>query len=130
MLDSWKMKKLLAILVLILCFITPSQADDIRDFQIEGMSIGDSLLKYETKETILQNSSNLYKIDEYHSFVSFLSDSMYDGYQAHYNKNDDKFIMVSLEGIKLFKNDISKCYDLRKEIVLEVKKIFNNLNLL
>ena len=40
------MKKLLAIIILSLCFITPSQADDIRDFQIEGMSVGDSLLDY------------------------------------------------------------------------------------
>ena len=38
------MKKLLAIVVLSLFLITPSQANDIRDFQIEGMSIGDSLL--------------------------------------------------------------------------------------
>ena len=40
------MKKLLGILVLGLLLITPSQADDIRDFQIEGMSLGDSLLDY------------------------------------------------------------------------------------
>ena len=40
------MKKLLAIIVLSLCFITSSQADDIRDFQIDGISIGDSLLDY------------------------------------------------------------------------------------
>ena len=38
------MKKLLAIVVLGLCLITPSLADDISDFEIEGMSIGDSLL--------------------------------------------------------------------------------------
>jgi len=42
------MKKLLAILVLGLFLTTPSQADDIRDFQIEGISIGDSLLDYMT----------------------------------------------------------------------------------
>ena len=46
------MKKLLAIIVLSLCFIIPSQADDIRDFQIEGMSIGDSLLNFVSKKSI------------------------------------------------------------------------------
>jgi hypothetical protein len=30
----------------------PSHADDIRDFQIEGMSIGDSLLNYFSKDQI------------------------------------------------------------------------------
>ena len=39
-------KKLLRIVVLGLFLITPSHADDIRDFQIEGISIGDSLLDY------------------------------------------------------------------------------------
>ena len=47
------MKKLLGIVVLGLLFISaPSQADDIRDFQIEGMSIGDSLLDYYSKKEI------------------------------------------------------------------------------
>jgi len=44
------MKKILAILILIFILQTPSQADDIRDFQIEGMSIGDNLFDYITKE--------------------------------------------------------------------------------
>ena len=48
------MKKLLAIAVLGLFLITPSRTDDIRDFQIEGMSIGDSLLDYFSKEEILK----------------------------------------------------------------------------
>ena len=40
------MKKLLGILVLIFALQASSSADNIRDFQIEGMSIGDSLLDY------------------------------------------------------------------------------------
>ena len=49
------MKKILAILILILTFQTPSQADDIRDFQIEGMSIGDSLLDFYSEKEIKKN---------------------------------------------------------------------------
>jgi hypothetical protein len=49
------MKKFLAILILIFTLPTPSQADDIRDFQIEGMSIGDSLLDYFSEEEIKTN---------------------------------------------------------------------------
>ena len=48
------MKKLSTYLLLIFfTFQTPSWADDIRDFQIEGMSIGDSLLDYMTEDEIL-----------------------------------------------------------------------------
>jgi len=54
------MKKLLGILVLGLFLITPSWADDIRDFQIEGMSIGDSALDYFSEEEI----NNLMNMDD------------------------------------------------------------------
>jgi len=48
------MKKLSTYLFLILfSFQTLSLADDISDFQIEGMSIGDSLLDYFSEEEIL-----------------------------------------------------------------------------
>ena len=44
------MKKLLAITALSLCFMLQSQADDIQDIEIEGMSIGESLLQHLSKE--------------------------------------------------------------------------------
>ena len=49
------MKKLLVLLFSIFLLSSPSVfADDISDFQIEGMSIGDSLLDYMTEEEILK----------------------------------------------------------------------------
>ena len=53
------MKRLLAylFLVLVLNFSLQSwtKADDIRDFEIEGMSIGDSALEYFSEEKILKS---------------------------------------------------------------------------
>ena len=40
------MKRLLLILILTLSFQTFAKADDISDFEIEGISIGDNLLDY------------------------------------------------------------------------------------
>ena len=49
------MKKLLALLFSIFFLSSPSVfADDISDFEIEGISIGDSLLDYMTEEEILE----------------------------------------------------------------------------
>ena len=49
------MKKLLVFLFSLFFLSTPSAfADDISDFQIEGISIGDSLLDYMTEEEILK----------------------------------------------------------------------------
>ena len=46
------MKKLLGILVLGLFLITPSQANDISDFEIDGISIGDSILNFISEDVI------------------------------------------------------------------------------
>ena len=58
------MKKFLTILILIFSLQTPSQADDIQDFQIEGMSIGDSLLDYMSAEEIEKRKTYFYKSKE------------------------------------------------------------------
>ena len=46
------MKKLFFFFLIINLISNQSYADDIKDFQIEGMSIGDSLLKYASKNEI------------------------------------------------------------------------------
>ena len=46
------MRVFIAVLVLIFGLKSWTKADDIRDFQIEGMSVGDSLLDYFSKEEI------------------------------------------------------------------------------
>ena len=48
------MKKFFTIIALSLYFIIPLKADDIRDFQIEGISIGESLLDYLSKKKIVE----------------------------------------------------------------------------
>ena len=54
------MKKLSAYLFLILfSFQTSSWADDIQDFQIAGISVGDSLLDYFTEEEIKKKKKNI-----------------------------------------------------------------------
>ena len=52
MINSKIMKKLLGIVVLGLLWCNISLADDIRDFQIEGISVGDSLLDYFSERKI------------------------------------------------------------------------------
>ena len=46
------MRVFLAVLVLIFSLQSWTKADDIRNFQIEGMSIGDSLLDYFSEDKI------------------------------------------------------------------------------
>jgi len=46
------MRVFIAVIVLIFSLQSWTKADDIRDFQIEGISIGDSLLDYFSEEEI------------------------------------------------------------------------------
>ena len=51
------MKKLILIFILTFSFQPWTEADDIRDFEIEGISIGDNALDYFKKEEIDSNKS-------------------------------------------------------------------------
>ena len=123
------MKKLLAILVLGLLFISaPSQADDIRDFQIEGMSIGDSLLDYYSKNEIKKNTlKDEYPKSDAMKRVRFsLVDKAYESVMIHYKKNDNKFIIYGILGGIEFKN-FNNCYKTSKKISKEIGDIFPNI---
>jgi len=121
------MKKFLAILVLSLFLITPSQADDIRDFEIEGMSIGDSLLDYYSEDEIKSKIFKDYpKSDKYKRFFSYKdkSFSQYEGVQVNFKKSDKNYIIDVLAGEIEFKDNINGCLDLQKTIVRELDKMF------
>ena len=59
------MNKILLILILSLNFQSWTKADDIRDFQIEGMSIGDSLLDFATVGKINLGKRKYYNDNKY-----------------------------------------------------------------
>ena len=56
------MKRLLLILILTVNFQSWTKADDISDFEIEGMSIGDSALKYFSEKELSNKDDTIYYI--------------------------------------------------------------------
>ena len=124
------MKKLLAILILILTFQTPSQADDIRDFQIEGMSIGDSLLDHFSEEEIKIEKKYQYIYPNSNKFVqlSFESEKFdtFDFVQIHLKNNDNKSKIFSITGVLVFHNNIQACLKKKDAINIEIKELFKN----
>ena len=128
-----KIQKLLAILILIFTLQTPSQADDIRDFQIEGMSIGDSLLDYFSEEEIkkFRNYDNLpsdmmFRIAD----IEHLNMHNYDGIQVFYKPEDKKFILHSVGG-HTYCTDKSEavCEKMLENIRSDVSKTFKNIKI-
>ena len=59
------MRIFLSIVVLIFSLQSWTKADDIRDFQIEGMVIGDSALNFFSESKILSTNQNFYKGKEF-----------------------------------------------------------------
>ena len=121
-------KTLLTLFVLL--FSSSVFADDISDYEIEGMSIGDSLLNYISKEKILKE----FEIgkDDYHWTDNKFSDvyiyketEVYEYISATVKKNDDEYIIHGIRGMIDYQ-DINKCFKKQKEIVDELSSIFKN----
>ena len=123
------MKKLLLILVLLFSFQPLSTADDIRDFQIEGISIGDSLLKYYNLDQINNFFRNNYNNEKFYKLEiadqSLLNKlKKYDSLSFHFKKNDNKYIVQNLGGI-IFYDEIGDCLSEKKIITKEISEALN-----
>ena len=92
------MRFFLTLLILILSLQSFSNANDISEFEIEGMSVGDSLLNFVTKKSIKtqieDRASSVYYEKDY---VSILLKEMrnklsiYDDVKAVINPNDKSY---------------------------------------
>ena len=124
------MKKLLGILVLGLFLITPSQADDIRDFQIEGMSLGDSLLDYLSEEKIsyeIKSTNTFVYINNKFVAIHFpgsQNSEIYDRVGVTFKPNDKKYIIHEIKGYLNFPNNLKDCLKKRDSIDSELSEIF------
>jgi len=118
------MKNIIILLFFILNLQQIVKADDIRNFEIEGMSIGDSLLDYMTEKEIKKyTGKNYYKVDKF-IVVNFSLPSFetYDSVQVNYKKNDNKYIINSIGGDIDYHNNIEDCYKKKDEIVAEISE--------
>ena len=120
------MKRLLLILILTFSFQSWTKADDIRDFEIEGMSIGDSLLDNYNEEEI-KVEKQLNKKIKFLRMNIRKNLKIYDAVQVWWNKKDQNFKITHIGGILEFDNDINNCIKKQKEIGADIRKSFSNL---
>ena len=119
------MKKLSTYLFLILfSFQVPSWADDISDFQIEGMSIGDSLLDYASKEKIKNSKKTYYpKSKRFYQIILEGDYNDYDNVNIHVKKDDKKYLIAAIAGSKFFPNNLKECKKMKDKVVKEVSYV-------
>ena len=121
------MRVFIAVLVLIFSLQSWTKADDISDFEIEGMSIGDSALDFFSQNELLKNKLYYPKSKKWVMFAKSVSSfETYDSIQVHFKDSDSKYIIGTLDGSIHYKNNIKDCYKKMDEVENEISKIFKN----
>ena len=116
-------------LILVVLFLSSSVvAEDISDFQIEGISIGDSALDFFSEKQIKENEWDYYDDKTYTPVqidgLSFFT--TYDAVDFGYKTGDTKYIIHDLSGINIYKYNIEDCYKTMDEIYKELSQLFKN----
>ena len=139
------MKKLLILLFSFFILGSPSVfADDISDFQIEGISIGDSLLDYMTEDEILEGieeTKDWYQyLNEPNKYAQINLNKNFSTYDAisvliknnatnkYLTNNNEKYTILYIAGNIRYIEDFDSCLQERDEIVEILSTMFPNIN--
>ena len=125
------MKTILTFFVLF--FSSSVFANDISDFEIEGISIGDSLLDYMTIEEINNEIDFIY--GEFNNskskniaIVNYYKDlQIYEALTIDFKTNDPKFEIAGISGIIIYEDNIDNCLRKQKSIFEEVKLLLTDV---
>ena len=121
------MKKFLAILILIFVLQTPSQADDIRDFQIEGISLGDSLLNYFSEAEIKKEEKLIYpNSKKFYGITPSKKYELYDDVSFMLKSKDKDYKIYALKGLIAYENKLNECLEEKDKILKVVSSILEN----
>mgnify|MGYP006077185013 FL=1 len=123
------MMRLLLILTLTLSFQSLIKADDITDFQIEEMGIGDSLMNFVNRDEI--NNKMITNYPGSKKFSRFYKKfSQYAHVQFHFKTEDKNFIIQGIEGVNYFKKNLAKCLKEQKVVIKDIKESLTNSELI
>ena len=112
--------------LLVLFFSSSVFAEDISDFEIEGMSIGDSLLEYYSISEI-KNARNYNDLpsDMKFTIIEMPKKGRYDGLQFYYLTNNKNYKIAAVSGGMFM--DINECTKDQKKIADEISSTMNNV---
>lgn len=125
------MKYFLLTLILIFNLQSLTKAEDAKDFEIEGLSIGESLLNYISKNEIKK------KIELTKNHYSYLKDPLrfrevyffsrennfktYQTVSTMFEKNDSNYTILLIRGMIDYIENLSGCLSKRDQIAKEIE---------
>ena len=132
------MRVFIAVLVLIFSFQSLTKADYISDFEIEGISLGDSLLDHFNEKQIEKEINSEYTFR--YKKNKFLKIGVGYGEGFHLEKkidnyddigitlktNDKKYLIYGLHGRIFCDEGIDECFSKQKDIVFDLKNFLGN----
>ena len=122
------MKKILGIVFLSFFLSTSVHSNNIKDFKIENISIGDSALDY-FNETELENGELDWFNYSYKEFATSLvsGKGIYDWFKISYKSDDDNFTIEGLVGIVVKKKyDDAECNKELDSAASNISGLFKN----
>lgn len=103
--------------ILFILFSSSVIAEDIFDFQISGISLGDSLLDHYSQIEINNGLPGGNYFDDYYTDIGLDAKNQdFDGMGFFYKKNDSKYILQFISGEKKFTDDLESCFAFMDEV--------------
>ena len=120
------MRIYLIIIFLIFNLKSWSAADDLSEFTIEEISIGESLREHLTKEEINESKKFFYpNSDKFFALGIYKESEIYEHIQVSVI-NDDNYIIHSLAGTIFYDNNFEKCKTKMKLIIKDLEDSIPN----
>ena len=114
------MKKLSLYTFLVLMFYNVGVAEEIKEIEVEGMFIGDSLLEYFTEKEIKEATVPEVYPDKFEVTYNIKETSRYDFITVTYKFNDKKYKIQGISTGLNFSNNIQDCYKEQNKLVKEI----------
>ena len=108
------MKKIILLIILFSINFTFTFADDVRDFEIGGIKIGDSLLDFLSREEIIKEieinkPSYNYLTDEFGEVYLFTKFGIYERVSFFVKPKDKNFTIYSINGSISYDDKLDQC---------------------
>ena len=120
------MKNFILIIVLIFNLQSFAKAGDVQDFEIEGISVGNSAFKFFSKSEIDKRKNYVYKSKKYAMYGKDLENSNFDMVLIEFIDSGNYIVNSVIGKIFYNKNNFDECSKQENIILAELKEQFKN----
>lgn len=118
------MKIFLTVLVIIFNLQFWTKADDIREFEIEGITLYESALSHFSIDELQEDTVKNYTSDKYTTSNIYDGLKMYDYIQVSYKTNDREYIIQDISAAKNIKYE--ECLNQLDEVGSDISSIYED----